>query len=103
MNANGLEWGSEPTVLNLNEPLNGRHADRVEQLFREMSTRGVECVVVNLREVPFIDSRGLATLIAGYEVFGGRAKNFRLAAVQEQPQLVLELTGFDQVFEVSTL
>ena len=102
MGANGLGRSSEPTVLNLNEPLNGRHAEGVRQLFGEMSKRGVERVVVNLREVPFIDSRGLAALIAGYKVFGGRAMNFRLAAVQDQPQLVLELTGFDQVFEVST-
>jgi anti-anti-sigma factor len=102
MSANRLERGSDPTVLNLSGPLNGRHADAARQLFGEISERGVERVVVNLREVPFIDSRGLATLIAGYKVFGGRAMNFRLAAVQDQPQLVLELTGFDQVFEVST-
>jgi anti-anti-sigma regulatory factor len=56
-------------------------------------------VVVDLADVPFIDSPGLALLVAGYHLFGSRPQNFRLAALQKQPQLLLELTGFDHIFQ----
>jgi anti-anti-sigma factor len=64
-----------------------------------LSEQGVKRVLVNLEDVPFIDSRGLAALIAGYKMFGSDARNFRLVGIQDQPRLVFELTGFDHVFQ----
>jgi anti-anti-sigma regulatory factor len=64
-----------------------------------MAAKGVERVLVNLAEVPFIDGPGLAALVTGYKLFG-HGQNFRLAKLQIQPKLVLELTGFDRVFQV---
>jgi anti-anti-sigma factor len=100
-------------LVNLQGPLNGSRAEEVVRLFEDLSEQGVERVLVNLEHVPFIDSRGLAALIAGYKIFGGRAdrctvpargsqggQNFRLAGIRNQPRLVLELTGFDYVFQI---
>jgi anti-anti-sigma factor len=100
-------------LVNLQGPLNLSRAEGVVQLFKSLSEQGVERIVVNLEDVPFIDSRGLVALIAGYKIFGGRAdrctvpargrqggQNFRLAGVQSQPKLVFELTGFDHVFQI---
>jgi anti-anti-sigma regulatory factor len=107
-------------LVNLKGPLNLSRAEGVIQLFKSLSEQGVERIVVNLEDVPFIDSRGLVALIAGYKIFGGDApwpapswdrdgtragasqggQNFRLARVQSQPRLVFELTGFDHVFQI---
>lgn len=88
--------------VDLSGPLNvGRFEDLVE-LFQDLSARGIQRVVVNLENVPFIDSQGLAALIAGYKIFGSDSWNFRLAGIQDQPRLVFELTGFDQVFGTDT-
>lgn len=87
-------------LVNLKGPLNIRQAEGVVQLFKGLSEQGVERVLVNLEHVPFIDSRGLAALIAGYQIFGGNAHNFRLAGIGNQPRLVFELTGFDHVFQI---
>jgi anti-anti-sigma factor len=84
-------------VLELSGPLNLRRAVEVGRLFRRLAARGAERVVVNLDRVPFIDGWGLAALIAGYELFGSRTGNFRLAGLQDQPRLVLELTGYDGI------
>ena len=86
-------------VETLSGPLNASRAGDVIQLFRDLSERGIGRLVVNLADVPFIDSRGLAALIVGYKIFGGDADDFRLAGIQEQPRLVFELTGYDQVFK----
>jgi anti-sigma B factor antagonist len=100
-------------LVNLQGPLNGSRAEEVVRLFEDLSRQGVERVLVNLEDVPFIDSRGLVALIAGYKIFGGRAdrctvpargrhggQNFCLAGIGNQPRLVFELTGFDYVFQI---
>jgi anti-anti-sigma factor len=84
-------------VVELSGPLNLRRALEVSRLFRRLAVRGAERVVVDLDDVPFIDGWGLAALIAGYELFGSQAGNFRLAGLQDQPRLVLELTGYDGI------
>jgi anti-anti-sigma factor len=91
------ELTADVHVLELSGPLNLRRAVEVSRLFRRLAARGAERVVVNLDRVPFIDGWGLAALIAGYELFGSRTGNFRLAGLQDQPRLVLELTGYDGI------
>ena len=57
-------------------------------------------VVVDLKNVPFIDSSGLAALVSGLKTLGGEAANLKLAAPQSQARLLFELTMFDRVFEI---
>jgi anti-anti-sigma regulatory factor len=106
-------------LVNLKGPLNVSRTEGVIQLFKSLSEQGVERIVVNLEDVPFVDSRGLVALIAGYKIFGGDApwpagashlcradrcrqggQNFRLAGIQNQHRRVFELTGFDHVFQI---
>ncbi|UCC86315.1 MAG: STAS domain-containing protein [Anaerolineales bacterium] len=99
MNAGYWETAPNIHLLSLSGALNASRAESAVQLFRDVSERGVHSVVVNLEDVPFIDSRGLAALIAGYRIFGSDPHNFQLTGIQDQPRLLFELTGFDQVFE----
>lgn len=84
--------------VKLSGALNLSRAAEVIDLFRDLAGQGVARVVVDLKQVPFIDSRGLAALIAGFKLFGADPQNFGLVGLQEQPRLVLELTGFDRIF-----
>ncbi len=93
------EMALDSYPVNLSGPLNISRAHDVIKVFRQLSRNGIERVVVNLEDVPFIDSQGLRALIAGYRIFGGDARNFRLFGVQDQPRLVFELTGFNYVFQ----
>ncbi len=86
-------------IINLSGPLNANLAEEVTQTFRDISDQGIERVVINLADVPFIDSRGLVALVAGYRIFGSNARNFRLAALDNQPKLLFDLTGFDRIFQ----
>lgn len=86
-------------LVNLSGPLNIGRAQDTVQLFRQLSNDGIQRVVVNLEDVPFIDSQGLQALIAGYKIFGSDTRNFRLFGIQDQPRLVFELTGFGYIFQ----
>ena len=87
-------------LLKLNRPLSGRWANELEQKFKDALDRGARQVVVDLEDVPLVDSRGLAALVKGYKTFGSNGQTFQLAALQEQPRLLLELTMFDRIFQV---
>ena len=101
MNVMVRELVADTQRVKLNGALNLSRAEDVVQRFRDLAEQGVARVVVDLAEVPFMDSRGLAALIAGFKLFGADARNFRLVGLQDQPRLVLELTGFDRVFGVT--
>jgi anti-anti-sigma factor len=86
-------------LVTLKGPLNISRARDVIQLFKALSAQGLERLVVAMHDVPFVDGPGLAALIAGYELFGSNPQTFQLTGIQDQPRLVLELTGYDCVFE----
>jgi anti-anti-sigma factor len=90
----------ETHVLKLERPLNRRQAQELEQKFQEAFDCGARRVVVDLAEVPFIDGKGLSALVAGYKIFGHSGQNFRLAGLQDQPKLLLELTMFNRIFQI---
>jgi anti-sigma B factor antagonist len=87
-------------VLKIDRPLGGRCAEELEQKFADARSFGVKTVVVDLAEVAYVDSRGLAALVAGYKMFGSDMDHFRLAAPQDQPKLLFELTMFDRIFHI---
>ena len=97
------EAAPDTYLVNLSGPLNVTRSQDVIRLFCDLSERGIQRVVIDMEHVPLIDSQGLAALIAGYEIFGKDAGAFELTKVQDQPRLVLELTGFDRVFETNGL
>ena len=67
-------------VLRIDRPLSGPCAEELEQKFADARSFGVKTMVVDLADVAYIDSRGLAALVAGYKMFGSDMEHFRLAA-----------------------
>ena len=88
------------SIVSLNGALNARSAEEAKQTFRSLVDEGVTQVIVDLHDVPFIDSSGLAALVSGLKTLGGEASNLKLAAPQSQAKLLFELTMFDRVFEI---
>ena len=92
-----IESSPNVYVVSFNGALNARSA---EEAFRNLVEEGVSQVIVDLQEVPFIDSSGLAALVSGLKTLGGESANLKLAAPQSQARLLFELTMFDRVFEI---
>ncbi|RMF04334.1 MAG: anti-sigma factor antagonist [Chloroflexi bacterium] len=88
------------SIVSFDGALNARSAEEAKQTFRDLVEKGVNQVVVDLHQVPFIDSSGLAALVSGLKTLGGEAAHLKLAAPQAQARLLFELTMFDRVFEI---
>jgi len=87
-------------VISLNGTLNARSADRVKEAFREAVGKGMRRVVLDLGQVPFIDSSGLAALVSGLKTLNEKGGSLKLASLQSQADLLFKLTMFDKVFEI---
>lgn len=85
-------------IVRLNGRLDFVSAASVRQRIVESVEEGYRRVVVDLGNVPFIDSSGLGALIGGLKAARIAGGDLRIARVGEQANMVLKLTSLDRVF-----
>ncbi|PLX94459.1 MAG: anti-anti-sigma factor [Desulfuromonas sp.] len=65
-------------------------------LFEENRTN----LLVDLKEVRFVDSSGLGALVSGFKNASARNGNLKLCGLQPQVKSMFELTRLHRVFEI---
>lgn len=60
---------------------------------------GAGLVLIDLQDVKFIDSSGLGGLAMAFKAVKAAGGRLCLCCVGEQPRMLFELTGMEQVFE----
>ncbi len=66
----------------------------------EMIDKKPQRLVVDLSEVSYIDSAGLAALIEAMQKVEGYGGKFMLAGLQETLRSIFEISRLDQVFQI---
>ena len=84
-------------VLHLAGRLDLVSAVAVKQRLAAVVAAGQHRLVVDLAEVPFIDSSGLASLIGGLKAARLAGGDLRLARPTDQARTILKLTRLDRV------
>jgi anti-sigma B factor antagonist len=77
-----------------------RNAQTVKEALKQLVDGGVTHLVVNLAQVPFIDSAGLAALVSTLKLVRRVGGSVLLAEVQPQARTVFSLTMLDQVLTI---
>jgi len=77
--------------------LNMVAAPKLREVVAEVVAAGSSRVVVNLAETDFMDSSGLGALIGCLKAARQAGGDLRIAGVQPQVKMVLELTNMDRV------
>jgi anti-sigma B factor antagonist len=72
-------------------------ATELRQSVAQAIAAGNRRLIVDLAEVPFIDSSGLAALISGLKAARLAGGDLRIARPTDQARLLFELTRLDQV------
>jgi anti-anti-sigma factor len=72
-------------------------AELTDALVDAARTPGVDHVVVDLRETEFLDSHGVAGLLAGFEAAAAAGRRFGVTNAQGMVRQVLEITGLAEV------
>ena len=80
--------------------LDARNAQTIKETLTGFVDRGVIYLIVDLAEVPFIDSAGLAALVSALKATRRLGGSVLLSGVQPQARTVFSLTMLDQVFAI---
>jgi anti-anti-sigma factor len=74
------------------------------QAFRQEITGiledGAKIVLVDLKNVTFMDSSGLGALVLAFKALRAANSKLVLCSINEQIRILFELTGMDKVFEI---
>src|SRR5207237_3650666 len=87
-------------VLQLEGEIDLHVSPEVAESLRTMIEKKPRRVVVDLANVTYLDSSGLAVLIEGMQNVQEYGGNFALANVQESVQHIFEIARLDQVFQI---
>lgn len=78
--------------------LNMASAPELRRAVAEASAVGGALIVVNLADTEFMDSSGLGALVGCLKAAREAGGDLRIANVQDQVRMVLELTNMDRIF-----
>lgn len=79
----------------------GEECNQLRQRIREILGSGKMNIVLNLKDVNFVDSAGLGTLLAIYESINAQHGTFKLASPSPRIMELLVLSKLVTVFEFS--
>lgn len=88
------------TLLRLSGDLDATSGPRLTEELDRLWNDGRRHFVLDLQEVPFIDSGGLSALVRLFKRLRGQAGRLGLAALQPSVRRVFELTRLDRSFDI---
>lgn len=86
-------------VVTLSGRVNAVTAPDLKAQLKRLAKGGHIQLVIDLTDVPFIDSSGLAALVSGFKAAREAGGTVKLAGLNEQTRTVFTLTMLDRVFE----
>lgn len=89
----------DTTIVALSGDVDLDNSPKVRNVLLD-SVRENRCVLVEMSDVSYIDSSGIASLVEAYQSARRDSTPFALVAVSEAAMRVLELARLDQVFSI---
>jgi anti-anti-sigma factor len=86
-------------VVQLQGILDGIRANQLRQEIADILETGINTVLIDLKEVNFMDSSGLSALVSVLKMIRTAGGKLYLCSINEQLRMVFELTRMDRVFE----
>ena len=91
---------SRSNVVPLKGEIDLHVSPTVTTTLNEVIDKKPERLVVDLSEVSYIDSAGLAALIQAMQKMEGYGGKFMLSGLQETVRSIFEISRLDQVFQI---
>jgi anti-anti-sigma factor len=90
------------SVVKVIEPsgiLDGTKAGQLRQEISNLVETGVDILLVDLKDVTFVDSSGLGALVSVQKMVRVAGGKLFICSVNEQVKMLFELTSMDRVFK----
>ena len=96
-----IQENTGATLLELREErLDAHNSGDLKNEMLSLFEDGKNQLVIDLKDVRFIDSSGLGALVSGYKNASARNGNLKLCSLQPQVKSMFELTRLHRVFEI---
>ncbi len=95
-----MPTAERPNVLPLEGEIDLHVSPRIATSLNQMIATKPKQLVVDMSQVSYIDSSGLAVLIEGMQNVAAYGGKFSLAALQEGVRPIFEIARLDQVFQI---
>jgi len=82
------------------ERLDAHNSEELKAEMNRLFASGAKELIVDLKDVRFIDSSGLGVLVSGFKNASTRQGSLRLAGLQTQVKSMFELTRLHRVFDI---
>ena len=82
------------------ERLDAHNSEELKTELHRLFESGTKDLVIDLKEVRFIDSSGLGVLVSGFKNASTRQGALKLSALQTQVKSMFELTRLQRVFDI---
>jgi anti-sigma B factor antagonist len=80
--------------------LDGTQASQFRQEIAEAVQEGAEIIIVDFKNVTFMDSSGLGALVLSLKTVRFAGAKLFICSINEQIKMLFELTTMDRVFEI---
>lgn len=100
MNLKIAASGSVQTIVVHEERLDAHNSDELKSEMNRLFESGAKNLLIDLKEVRFIDSSGLGVLVSGFKNASTRQGNLKLCGLQNQVRSMFELTRLHRVFDI---
>jgi len=95
-----IEESRDVSVVRLTDRFDAYTAPVVKEKLLELQAAGRVKIVVDLSAVDFVDSTGLATLVAGLKHCRKAGGDLMLAGLRPRVKVIFELTRLDRAFQI---
>ena len=82
--------------------LDGNQAHQLRGELNDVVGTGAKLILVDLTNVTFMDSSGLAALVTAFKTVRSAGGKLCVCSVNQQVKMLFELTSMDRVFEIFT-
>jgi len=82
------------------ERLDAHNSGELKSEMQKLYEGGAKNILVDLKDVRFIDSSGLGALVSGFKNAISHQGNLKLSSLQPQVKSMFELTRLHRVFEI---
>ena len=94
------ENGAVRVIYVKDERLDAHNSDELKAELNRLYESGMKDLLIDLKEVRFIDSSGLGVLVSGFKNASARQGSLKLCGLQSQVKSMFELTRLHRVFDI---
>lgn len=89
------------TIVRPSGDIDLARSPQLRSTLAEIIASGPTRLILDLAEVPYMDSSGVATLVEALQLCRGRSAELVLAGLQERVRSVFEIAKLDAVFTIT--